>query len=100
MIFAEFPISDNFSKGMIASGAKRDTLDILKAVRESGIKYKRVFVQGKFPMQDAYGNSSNSMILNAGYDKATVDKINFDGINSDNIWDLKDAGMVHGELQD
>lgn len=99
VVFAEFPIADNFSKGMIASGAKRDTLDILKAVRESGMKYSRVFVQGKFPMQDSYGNSSVSMVVNAGYDKATVDKINFDGINPDGIWGLRDAGMVHPEFQ-
>lgn len=50
-------------------------------------------------MTDAYGNTSDSIILNAGYDRATLEKINFDGVDRGRIWDLRDAGMVHNELQ-
>lgn len=99
VIFASFKISDNLTKGFIATGAQDDTVNILKAVRESGIKYSKVFAQGSFPMTDEFGNTDDSMILNAGYEKSTVDKINFDGINQSKIWDLRDSGMVHPELQ-
>ncbi|WP_158087268.1 hypothetical protein [Mycobacterium aquaticum] len=50
-------------------------------------------------MQDDYGNTSNPVILNVDYDAATLDKINFDNVNSKKIWEIRDGGMVHPELQ-
>lgn len=101
VLFVQFDIADNFSKGMIASGAQRDTMDLLEAVENSGLEYDKVFIQGDFPMGDEYGNVDDSMILNAGYMYETVGKINFDNITiADTIWDIRDQGMVHQELVD
>lgn len=100
-LFIEFNIRDNFSKGLVASGAQRDTMELLEAVDDSGIEYDTVFIQGDFPMGDEYGNVEDTMILNAGYEADTVSKINFDNITiTDKIWDLRDQGTVHQELQD
>ncbi|WP_396902674.1 DUF2510 domain-containing protein [Mycolicibacterium sp.] len=99
VLFAEFDIHDNLTKGFIRRGAQSETVDILKYANEAYPNVSKVFVQGKFPMKDAYGNTSNSMILNAGYDRATLDKINFDGIDSSKIWEIRDGGMVHPDLQ-
>ena len=100
-LFIEFNIRDNFSKGLVASGAQRDTMELLEAVEDSGIEYDTVFIQGDFPMGDEYGNVEDTMILNAGYEADTVSKINFDNITiTDKIWDLRDQGSVHQELQD
>ncbi len=99
VVVTEFDIHDSLTKGMIASGARRDTVDILKWADEAYPQATEVTVQGRFPMKDSYGNTSNMKILDVTYSRATLDKINFDGIDSDKIWDIRDYGTVHSELQ-
>lgn len=99
IVFAEFDIADSLTKGMIRRGAQDKTVEILKFARDAYPDAARVFVQGRFPMTDQYGNTSDSIILNAGYDQSTLQRINFDGVDRGRIWDLRDAGMVHSELQ-
>jgi cytoskeletal protein RodZ len=100
IVFASFPIQDNFTSGMIRSGAQFDTIDILKAVKAHVKTYNRVFVQGSFAMQNDYGETAVKTILNAGYEKATVDRIQLDNVDYKKIWDLKDSGMVHSALNE
>lgn len=101
VLFVTFDISDNFTQGLVISGAQRATFDVLEALDASDVEYSRVFIQGNLPMQDQYGNVEDSMVLNAGYDAATVEQINYDNITiQDTIWDLRDAGMVHPELEE
>ena len=45
-------------------------------------------------MTDAYGNTSTDEVINLTYLKATIDKINFKGIDKDNIWELADSGFI------
>lgn len=99
MVVTEFDIHDGFTKSMIARNAQRETVEILKWADEAYPQAVEVTVQGRFPMKDAYGNTSNSTILDVTYSRATLDKINFDGIDSDKIWDIRDYGTVHSELQ-
>ncbi|WP_229479291.1 hypothetical protein [Mycolicibacterium mageritense] len=99
VVFAEFNIHDGFTKGMIASNAQRDTVDILKWAHEAYPQASKVVVQGRFPMKDAYGNTANDIILNVSYDAVTLGKINYDDIDTDRIWDIRDGGTVHPELQ-
>lgn len=98
VLFASFPIADSLTKKLISFGAKSSTLAILKSIKANVPSYVKVFVQGSFETKDSYGNSKNSIVLNAGYLKETVDKINFDGIDISGIWDIKDDGMVHPDL--
>ena len=99
VVFAAFEISDNFTNGLIRSGAQFETIDILKYAKGAYPAAARVFVQGSFPMKDAFGNTSTDVILNVGYDRATLDKINFEGVDHGQIWDIRDVGMVNAELQ-
>lgn len=97
-IIAQFPISDNFTKHGIAVVAQDDTVKILKAVRENVPSFTKVYVQGSLATKDEYGNESDSTILNVFYGKATVDKINFDGIDSGTIWTIRDGGKINAGL--
>lgn len=99
VLFAQFDISDNLTKGFIRRGAQYKTVEILKYADAVYPGVSKVFVQGSFPTTDAYGNTKTGIILNAGYDRATLDKINFDGIDSGKIWEIRDSGMVHPDLQ-
>lgn len=47
----------------------------------------------------AYGNSNqDTIVLNVGYEKVTLDRINFNGVDTGKIWDIRDSGTVHPEL--
>jgi hypothetical protein len=99
IVYADFPIQDNFTAGMRKTVAQDDTIRILKYARTEYPAASRVFVEGHFPVTDDYGNSSDGVVLNVGYDRATLDKINFDGISPDQIWEIRDVGMVHPDLR-
>ena len=50
-------------------------------------------------MADTLGNASEATILHVEYPKATIDKINFTGFNTDNAWTIAENRFVHKELQ-
>lgn len=101
VVFAKFEVKDNFTQGMRTSGAKQRTVEILEYTKTAYPAIDRVFVQGTSDTVDAYGNeNSDTVILNVGYDRATLDRINFDGVDQDRIWDLRDAGMINDNILD
>lgn len=101
VLFIEFDITDSMTKGLTAKGAQDDTVALLEAADESGIEFDKVFIQGYFPMTDKYGETDDSMILNVGYTPNIIDQINFDAPTiRDTIWDIREQGMVHQELED
>jgi hypothetical protein len=98
-VTAKFAIGDNFTEGLIKDGARFETIDILKYAKATYPNASQVTVQGSFPMKDAYGNTSTDVILNVTYLRSTLDKINFSGVDKDQIWEIRDFGFVHPELQ-
>lgn len=98
-IIVKFKINDNFSNNLIALGTEDDIVKILKAIKNSGIDFKTVTVFGSFPMQDKFGNSSESTVINIGFNKETVYKINFDNFIRKNIYSIADTKvLVHPDF--
>lgn len=94
-----FEIRDNFTRGMIASGAERDTLDALEHALSEHPDTSRIVIEGEFPTMDAYGNETpDSVILRPFYDRETFERINFNNSALIDIWDLRDGGMIHRDL--
>jgi hypothetical protein len=50
-------------------------------------------------MKDAYGNTSTDVVVNIPYLMSTIDQINFEGVDKDRIWEIRDFGFVHPEIQ-
>ena len=101
VLFIQFDIADSMTKGLTAKGAQDDTVALLEAADDSGIDFDKVFIQGYFPMTDQYGNTDDSMILNVGYTPSIIEQINFDNPTvRDTVWDIREQGMVHQELED
>lgn len=94
-----FDIGDNFTHNMIVSGAQGDTVDLLQWAKENYPAAPEVVITGRFPMVDEFGNTATDEILVVAYTRATLDKINFEGVNRENIWKLADRRYVHPELQ-
>lgn len=98
--FVRFEIADNFTQGLIASGAERTTFEALEAAIEEHPETGRVQVIGSFPTMDEYGNEETSDILQPVYLRETIDQINFDNWATIDIWSLRDGGMVNQQLLD
>ena len=97
-IAVKFPISDNFTHGMIVSGAQGDTVDLLKWVKETYPNAASVLIEGTAPLKDEYGNTENRTALSLVYNADTLAKINPDGVDRKKIWSLRDAGFVSPAL--
>ena len=93
-VTANFAISDNITEGFIKAGARYKTIEILKYAAATYPNAAQVTVVGTFPMEDAYGNTTTDEVINITYLRSTLDKINFDGVDKDNIWELMDSGSI------
>ncbi|QPR38022.1 PASTA domain-containing protein [Brevibacterium casei] len=98
-VTVQFEIDDNFTTGLVATGAKQDTIAALQAAKEKYPDYKSIVVMGSGPTVDKYGNEDNSYLFSVRYTRETVEKIDFDNSALIDIWDLKDAGMVNPDLE-
>ena len=99
VVTARFAIKDNFTNGFIKDGARFDTIDILKYANAKYPNASEVNVQGTFPMTDQYGNTKTDVVVNITYLRSTLDKINFDGVRKDRIWEIRDFGFIAPAFQ-
>jgi hypothetical protein len=97
-VTVQFEIDDNFTTGLVATGAKQDTIAALQAAKAKYPGYKSIVVMGSGPTVDKYGNEDNSYLFSVRYTRDTVEKIDFDNSALIDIWDLRDAGMVNPDL--
>lgn len=97
-VTATFDIRDAVFMRLTRFGAQSTTKEALEYALQEYPGLSQVRVIGRFPTQDAYGNDSVSDVLDVSYSRSTIDKINFDGIPNDNIWNIRDGGTVHPEL--
>ncbi|OBG50032.1 MULTISPECIES: DUF2510 domain-containing protein [unclassified Mycobacterium] len=94
VVDARFAIRDNYTEQMIKDGARTDTIDILRYARATYPDASAVNVQGTFPMTDPYGNTATHVAIDLTYSRATLNKINFDGITKASIWEIRDSGTI------
>jgi hypothetical protein len=94
-------INENLTEGLTKSGARLDGVNILKAIR--GVpehdRYKGVVLKGTYPLVDQLGNSSEETVIRATYERRTLERINFDGIDYKKIFDIADSGSTHPAFQ-
>lgn len=93
-----FEIEDAFFNSGITRNAQKQTLQGLQAAVEEFPEYESIHISGEFLTTDTYGNQGMSDLFNLRYTKETVDKINFDNIDSANVFKIYDAGTIHPDL--
>lgn len=93
-------INDNLTKGFVLGGARGDVVDILRAVRDTGLPVTGVNLAGTFSMVDVYGNTSESIVVSASYGADTLAKLNLDNVLlQKTIYEAADSIKVHPEFQ-
>jgi hypothetical protein len=86
----QWAINDNLTSGLVKFGAKRDVKDLLQTVDQSNIAYEFVILQGTFSLKDTFGNTAEQASVLVQYNRATVERINFAGIDIDTIYLIAD----------
>jgi hypothetical protein len=99
VVSVRFSIDDNLTAGLIKSSAKSDIKAILKAVQDAGFPYSEINVIGTLDMQDKFGNSQEDEVVRATYLHSTVNKINWAGFLTDNIYAIADSVWLHRAFQ-
>lgn len=98
-VSVSWSINDYYTAGFMRSGARSEVVDILQAVRASGIPFNRVDLAGTFSMRDVYGNTNESIVISASYEAATVDRLNLDNVLLETtIYEAADSIKVHPEF--
>lgn len=87
-------IQDNLTEHLMKFGARENIAGILKAVQKSGVPYGAVTVTASYPVTDKFGNASEQDVVRATYNHSTVDRINWDGFLTDNIYDIADDVQI------
>lgn len=95
---ARFTLKDVGRTSSIRYQAQSDTVEILAYIDRKYPQAGRVVIEGTFTTTDKYGNSSPNTVLDLTYERATLDKINFGGVDPEKIWELRDAGFVLPDL--
>ena len=92
-------INDNLTQGMLRTNARSDASDILRLIAESGLPYQTVEIQGTFPLVDRLGNSEESVVTQAAYTRATLDRVNWDNFLYDNVFLIAEGSMIHQDFR-
>ena len=92
-------INDNLTQGMFSTGARIDASNILRLIAESGLPYQTVEIQGIFPLVDRLGNSEESVVTQAAYTRATLDRVNWDNFLYDNVFLIAEGSMIHPDFR-
>ena len=81
-------------------GAQIDIVAILEAIHESDVNFREITVFGSFPMVDKYGNSSTDVVLKATFNRNAINKINWDTLLFDNVYDISESTWFHPAFRD
>jgi hypothetical protein len=93
-VIVTWAINENLTEGLTKNNARREAVDILKAVRETATDYTGVRVEGTYPLVDQYGNSSEERVVLAVYSRETLARFNWDNFKFKNVFEPSVADEV------
>jgi hypothetical protein len=90
-------INENASQNSRKAAAQMDAVNILKALEDNQTRFIYVILTGTFPMQGAYGKTTEIQVISLGFNKSKLDKINWEDFQPSDIYDLADVAEVADE---
>jgi hypothetical protein len=94
-ILVQWSPGANLTENLTKLGAQYDVVAILRGVAESGVPYRAVRIQGSAPMTDQYGNTEERGVIDLRYDRATIERINWESFLARNVYTVADRAVVH-----
>ncbi len=89
----KFKGSENITTNMTIKGMYMDISNILKEIQNK--VDVNIDVNVTYPMQDAYGNPSENIVIKATFNNETIKKINFNNFSITNIPTIADEWWNH-----
>jgi chemotaxis protein histidine kinase CheA len=91
--------NENLTSGMTRTGILSDSTNVLEDMKKIP-EVKSVNINVQFTMVDAYGNESLDDILKVVVSRESLDKINFENFNYDNLSTVADEYWEHPAFQE
>lgn len=80
-LYITFPIADNLTEGLRRAGIAKDTFELMKALKNHGVEFDSVTINGTFDMLDAYGaEKDDDHVFNVDVSHDTVNRIEYGNI--------------------
>lgn len=73
----QWAIPESLTSASIKRLARRGMVDVLKAVKDSGVPFETVIIEGTFEVADNFANKKRQVVTSATFSKATVAKLNW-----------------------
>jgi len=95
-VIIKYPSNDGLSVGSIRRSTQRQIVAIARVVR--AFTQDELFITVTGPLTDAYGNTSEADIIRLRITRPTLEKINFDNFDIDNLPVIADYYWQHPAL--
>jgi hypothetical protein len=79
------------------AAAQMDATNILKALQDNKARFIYVVLIGIFSIQDKHGNTTEIPVMDLGFNKSRLDKVNWEDFQPSDIYDLADIADVAEE---
>ena len=84
----------------IRQGARLDVKSILEGVGASGLDYDSVKVQGWYPLPDSCGEMEEVIVVDADYQRGTVDDTDWSKVSPDTVYSIADSAKIHNDFRE
>lgn len=91
-VLVRWDIETSLTGGMTERHAEHDSLEAIQQAAEMEPDYDRISLNGYTETTDEYGNEDSALAIIAGYDRETVEQINFDNPENVDLWSINDSG--------
>ena len=89
---------ENLSANMTTKGFKLSIFNIMKEIHDQK-EIETLAFNITYPLTDKYGNASDQIVLKAEFSRATLDKIDYNNLNFENLGDVADSYWEHNALK-
>ncbi|GIO63594.1 hypothetical protein [Paenibacillus cineris] len=90
---------ENITNNYTVKGFKMSIFNIMKSIHDQK-EIKTLAFNITYPLVDKYGNSSDQIVMKVEFSRATLDKINYDGFDFNNIGDVADSYWEHPAIRE
>lgn len=102
IVTIEWALNDNFGTSMIRGGAEMDAAKMLRLFTLSQVPHSRVQLRGTFAKVDAFGQSSEDIVIRAAYTRDALTRINWNGFDRSNVFQppIATHTQIHPEFRE
>jgi hypothetical protein len=88
LVSATYKIGENLTEGLTKDTARIETSQILQYAVAKYPNLTEVDVHARADMTDEYGNSKEEEVATLTYSRATLNRINWQNFNTNNMWNI------------